>query len=138
MRYLILFSLTAVLGFGFLLGCDNTLLPIENPPSDTTTPTGVAKSVETAINNNEMDSYMSLLSADYVFYFDPVEVGTVVDGRTIPETWDRDTDTAKISYTITNGVELIVNIDESGIGQPGKGSYSSPAVSFIADYQYSP
>lgn len=136
MRYSIIFAFIAVLGLVLFAGCENALLPIPDPPIDTTSPVGVAKSVEDAINSNNMNKLLSLYSNDMRFYFDLNEVGTEVDGHTVPEFWDGNTDVSKIGLTITNGITLEVNIDENNVGAPVKGGHVSPQISFTADYQY--
>ncbi len=136
MRYLILFSLTVVISFAFLLACDNPVLP-DIVEGDTSSPVNVALAVESAINGNDMNRLLNLYSSDMRFYFDPNEVGTEVDGHIIPESWDAETDVSKIGLSITNGITLEVNIDENSVGVPGKGNHTSPEISFTADYQYS-
>ena len=137
MRYPILILLAVLLGFAFLIGCDNPVINGDDIDSDTTSPIKVAKSIEDAINTNNMEELLNLYAPGMLFYFDPVEVGTEYDGHTVPESWDANTDVYKLGLTITNGLTLEVDIDESSIGSPSKGDHTSPEVSFTADYQYS-
>ena len=137
MRYILLFSLITALGFAALLGCDNPVINGDDIDSVTTSPIETAKSIENAINTNNMPELLNLYTADMRFYFDPNEVGTQVDGYTIPEFWDANTDVSKLGLTITNGLTMEVNIDTGSIGAPGKGGHTSPEIAFKADYQYS-
>ncbi|MCP4228917.1 MAG: hypothetical protein GY771_02055 [bacterium] len=137
MRYPIFILLAALLGFAFLFGCDNPVINGDDIDSITTSPIATAKSIEDAINTNNMGELLNLYSSGMRFYFDPVEVGAEYDGHTVPEFWDANTDVNKLGLTITNGLTLEIDIDENAIGAPAKGDHTSPEIAFTADYQYS-
>jgi hypothetical protein len=59
-------------------------------PPEPTTPANVLKNVEISFNQRDIDLLKAMLSTNFVFYFDPRDVGKSPPGRPgymIPESW---------------------------------------------------
>jgi len=62
-----------------------------------TSPANVLKNVGLAFTNRDVDLLKAMLSTNFVFYFDPDDVGQRVPGSqyVIPESWNRTRDFAR-------------------------------------------
>ena len=70
-------------------GCDKTIINGEIPPPEPTSPANVLKNVEISFNQGDIDLLKRCLSPDFIFYFDPRNVGKNPPGGryVIPASW---------------------------------------------------
>jgi hypothetical protein len=77
-----------------LTGCDDSIVDGEEPPvPEYTSPARVLKAVQISFNQCSIDYLKKSLSPDFVFYFDPHDVGQSPPGNSnyqIPESWSHD------------------------------------------------
>jgi len=75
-----------------LAGCYNTVIDGEPPPPEYTSPATVLKAVQISFNQRNIDYLKKSLSPNFVFYFDPRDVGQSPPGShyVIPESWSYD------------------------------------------------
>jgi len=74
-----------------LTGCDSTVINgHEHPVPEYTSPAMVLKAVQISFNQSNIDYLKRALSPEFIFYFDPRDVGKSPPGRSgykIPESW---------------------------------------------------
>jgi hypothetical protein len=88
-----------------------------------TTPAYVLRNVEIAFNQRDINLLKAMLSEDFVFYFDPRDVGGSPPGKPniiIPESWSY-TEHVRASENMFNQAYRIdLSIATSGVGTPGE------------------
>lgn len=96
------------------------------------TPSGVVASLEQAINARNEIAYRALMHDSMTFYSDDDDVGSDVNGYTIPASWPLGIDYAEIKSLFANTYSINCEIDENAVGQPKMEAetYTSPAVGF--------
>lgn len=103
------------------------------------TPSGVIASLEQAINNFNYVGYRALMHDSMTFYFDDDDVGDVVNGYTIPESWPLSIDYPEVKSFLANAYYVNCEIDEEAVGSTATESatYTSPPVTFVLTWYYS-
>lgn len=124
-----------------LLSCggETSTGPGDDGGGTANTPSGVVASLEQAINDTNDAAYRGLMHDSMTFYFDGDDVGTEVNGYTIPASWPLSVDYAEVKSLFINTYSINCDIDENGVGSPvteGE-TYSSPPVSFTLTWYYS-
>ncbi len=106
------------------LACGEEEPPPPPPPSppEYTSPATVLKAVQISFNRREIDYLKKSLSPDFVFYFDPRDVGQSPPGGRyiIPESWSYDQFT-KAAYTmlqVAYSISLLVRVEP--LRRPGE------------------
>ncbi|MCP4231789.1 MAG: hypothetical protein GY771_16795 [bacterium] len=84
MRRLIIVAAISVF---LALSCKNAVSPDPGLDYTADTPRKCIQTLEYALNAREILLYGAMLSTDFTFYFDDDDVGTLVDGYTIPKSW---------------------------------------------------
>jgi len=106
-----------------LTGCLFSPPPIipPEPPPEMTTPVNVLKNIAIAYNQRNIELYKKALSPDFVFYFDPRDVGQTPPGSKyiIPESWSYTEDWGATNKMFQNAYSISLSITTSGIGEPG-------------------
>ena len=90
------------------------------PPPEMTTPVNVMKNVEIAYNQGDINLYKEALSTNFVFFFDPRDIGKNPPGSeyVIPESWSY-TEDREATYNMFNqAYNITLSITTSGIGEP--------------------
>jgi hypothetical protein len=109
-----------ILAVGILLAfaaCDETVIDdyYEWPPPS---PAAIVESIEVSFNTRDIDDLKGCLASDFIFYFDPEDVGGGADGYIIPESWRREEflSAAETMFDVTYGVDI--SIDASEVDDP--------------------
>ena len=87
-----------------------------------TTPVNVLKNVELAFNQRDINLLKAMLGPDFVFYFDPRDVGQRPPGSkyVIPESWSRDEFLAAVKNMFTRAYSISLAISTTGVGTPAE------------------
>ena len=86
-----------------------------------TSPAQVLKNVEIAFNQRDINLLKGMLSENFVFYFDPDDVGTNPPGvpnYRIPESWTYTDFWQAVSRMFTNAYSISLTIPTAGVGEP--------------------
>ena len=86
-----------------------------------TSPVKVLKNVEIAFNRGDVNLLKGMLSENFVFYFDPDDVGTNPPGvpnYRIPESWTYTDFWQAVSRMFTNAYSISLTIPTAGVGEP--------------------
>ncbi|HUU57120.1 MAG TPA: hypothetical protein VMW93_07250 [bacterium] len=87
-----------------------------------TSPRAVLVNVETAFNRGDLNLLKAMLSENFVFYFDPEDVGQMVPGGIIPETcnYAEFIRTVENLFRLSYSVSMTINTEH--VGAPGSGA----------------
>lgn len=91
------------------------------PPPEMTSPANVLKVIEIAYNRTDIDLYKSALSTNFVFYFDPRDVGQSPPGKpsyTIPESWSYTEDWGATYNMFERAYSIDLSIPTNRVGEP--------------------
>jgi hypothetical protein len=97
----------------------------ENPtptPLVNDSPANCLKIVAASWRDKDYGRFKPCLSPDCVFYFNPDDVGQVVEGYTIPESWNRAEMLAAIQNMLDEAYTLDISIPTATVGKPGSGA----------------
>lgn len=97
---------------------------------DPATPANVLRNIAIAFNNCDGDLLRDMISDDFVFYFDPSDVGRVVGGNIIPEYWTYDEFREATMNLFSQAYSVKLTVDADHVGEPGAGteSYYAPEI----------
>jgi len=115
----------ALLAAALLLACggdDETTTPDQLPPIAPTSPANVLRNVERSFNTKDYDLFEFCLSPNFVFYFNPNDIGEIVEGYVIPVSWNRVEMEAAIQHMFNEAYRITLSIPTSGMGTPGSGA----------------
>jgi hypothetical protein len=105
-----------------LTGCLFSPPPPEEqqPPPEMTTPVNVLKNVAIAYKQRDIELYKKALSPNFVFYFDPRDVGQSPPGSQyqIPESWSYTEDWGATRNMFNLAHSISLSITTTGIGEP--------------------
>ncbi len=109
-----------------LAGCIFSPPPgtVEQPPPEMTTPANVLKNIEVAYNQRDINYYKNALSTNFVFYFDPNDVGSKVPGSTyiIPDSWSYTDDWQATNNMFQKAYSIDLTIPTGSVGEPPPGA----------------
>jgi len=109
--------LTVIFVLTTLVACkDDTITPNGN------TPAYVLELVEESFNRQGISVLDGVLSTDFVFYFDPNDVGTNIGDFSIPVSWDRDSHMEACGNMFEHAYSIDFNIVTTGIEDPEEGT----------------
>ena len=93
-------------------------------------PANVLKNVERAFNHRDVNLLRAMLSENFVFYFDPDDVGQQVPGGgyVIPESWTRAEFISAVGNMFHKAHAISMEIDHNRVGVP-----DPEATTFIAE-----
>ena len=102
------------------------------PPVEMTSPVNVLKNVAIAYNQRNIDLYKKALSTNFVFYFDPRDVGQTPPGKTyiIPESWSytADWEATYNMFNLAYSINLSINTNNIGEPDPEETTYRADNV----------
>ncbi len=89
-------------------------------PVKMTSPVNVLKNIEIAYNQRNIDLYKRALSPNFVFYFDPRDVGESPPGKTyiIPESWSYTEDWQATNNMFNKAYSINLKISTGKVGEP--------------------
>jgi hypothetical protein len=82
-------------------------------------PVNVLKNIRLSFNVKGYNGFRECLSPDFVFYFNPNDVGQTVEGYKIPVSWNRVEMLAAIKNMFNKAYDINLNIPTTGVGTPG-------------------
>jgi hypothetical protein len=87
-----------------------------------TTPVNVLKNVEISFNERDINLLKAMLSPNFVFYFDPRDVGQRPPGSQyeIPESWSYAEFWQALNNMFREAYSINLSITTSGVGTPGE------------------
>jgi hypothetical protein len=105
-----------------LAGCGETVINREPPTPEYASPATVLKAVQISFNQRNIDYLKQSLSPDFIFYFDPRDVGQSPPGKTyiIPESWSHDEFLNGANYMLQAAYSIDLSINTTGVGKPGE------------------
>jgi hypothetical protein len=91
-------------------------------PAEPTTPANVLKNVEMSFNQRDIGLLKAMLSPNFVFHFDPRDVGQSPPGSqyVIPETWSYTEFWRAVSNMFTKAYSIDLKIPTGRVGTPGE------------------
>lgn len=97
-------------------------LPPPPPPGPRNTPAEVLKTVEISFNQREIEILKKSLSPDFVFYFNPDDVGQNPPGGhyIIPPSWSYDEFQQVAGNMFTKAYSISLTIPAGNVGTPGE------------------
>jgi hypothetical protein len=106
-----------------VLGCfkGEVTTPVETYPAPTT-PVNVLKNVEIAFNRGDINLLKAMLSPNFVFYFDPRDVGQSPPGShyVIPESWSYTGFWCAAQNMFRQAYSISLSIPTGQVGTPGE------------------
>jgi hypothetical protein len=93
-------------------------------PTDGRSPLETLEAFATAFNNQNANALDGLLPSNFRFHFDEDDVGTEVNGYTIPASWGRDIFLTAVGNMFGATETVTFSFDESDVGEPRKGDIS--------------
>jgi hypothetical protein len=115
------------------LGCFEDVPPPPPEHPEPTAPANVLENVELAFNNRDVDLLKAMLSAEFVFYFDPKDVGERAPGRgyIIPEYWSYTEFWNAANNMFTEAYSISLTIPTDQVGTPGENetTYTAEKIS---------
>jgi hypothetical protein len=112
----IMFVLAAAL---LLASCSEEEIPPVPPPQKPVE--GILKTVEIAFSQHSIRYLETVLAPDFVFHFDPDDVGQNPPGSqyVIPELWSRAEFKSAAVNMFTHAYSISLTINTAGVGEPG-------------------
>jgi hypothetical protein len=109
--------LTVVFTLATLIACEDSVGPGGNSPAY------VLELVEESFNRRAVSVLDGVLSPDFVFYFDPLDVGHDVGGGfIIPECWGWDEYMQACSNMLEQVYSIDFNVNTTDVGDPEEGA----------------
>jgi hypothetical protein len=99
-----------------LIACDDAITPRGNMPAYT------LELIEESFNRRSVSLLDGLLGGDFVFYFDPTDIGSTVGDYEIPASWDRDEFTATCETMFSEADLMEINFNTTDVGDPEEGA----------------
>ena len=89
---------------------------------EATTPVNVLKNVEISFNRGDINLLKGMLSEDFVFYFDPRDIGQRLPGSqyVIPESWSYTEFWTALNKMFIRAYSINLSISTSRVGSPGE------------------
>ena len=114
------FILIAVLTLA--CGEEEGVTPTEPERLEPTSPAGVLKNVAISFNQRDINLLKAMLSPNFVFYFDPRDVGQTPPGKSyiIPESWSYTEFWQALSNMFGQAYSINLAITTGNIGTPGE------------------
>lgn len=99
--------------------------PGEDPPREETlvndTPANCLRLVERYWNTLDYSQFQPTLAPNFVFYFNPNDVGQTVEGYSIPVSWNAQEMKDAIRNMLTRAYSITMDIPVANLGAPGSG-----------------
>jgi hypothetical protein len=111
-----------VLAGGILLACGGETGPTGSDKPQyfaRTSPANVLRNIETSFNYQDYDVFAGCLSPNFIFYFNPNDVGEIVEGYVIPVSWNRVEMLAAIRKVFSQAYRIEMDIPTKTVGTPG-------------------
>ncbi len=106
-----------------LAGCGETVVDGGGPPiPEYASPATVLKAVQISFNQRNINYLKQSLSPNFIFYFDPRDVGKNPPGGNyiIPESWSHDEFLNGANNMLQKAYAIDFSINTTGVGTPGE------------------
>ncbi len=111
--------LAVALAGALLLACGEEEKITKGPLAVNNTPANCLKVVAASWCDKDYNRFKPCLSPDFVFYFNPNDVGASIGGYTIPESWNRTEMLAAIQNMLDEAYAIDMSIPTAKVGKPG-------------------
>ncbi len=104
--------------------------PVETPtlePIVNDSPVNCLRLTERSWVTGNFALFKPCLSPNFIFYFNPNDVGQTVEGYVIPVSWNRAEMLAAIRKMFNQAYGIEMDIPTNGVGTPGSGATTWPA-----------
>jgi hypothetical protein len=91
----------------------------EPQPQVMNSPAAVLYNVEYSWNHRDIGVFKRCLSSDFAFYFNPNDVGQIVDGYQIPVSWNYAEMTTAVGNMLEQAYSIALEIPTENVGTPG-------------------
>ncbi len=122
MKKVIIASLAVAL-LTLACGEEEGVTPRQPDRVEPTSPANVLKNVAISFNQRDIILLRAMLSTDFVFYFDPRDVGSSPPGKPgymIPESWSYTEFWQALNNMFDKAYAINLSIPTSGVGEPGE------------------
>lgn len=116
-RILLIFVLVSVL---VALSCKDPVSP--DPVYFPASPEECVYYLEKAFNSRDIVMFKAILTPDFTFWFNPIDVGSDVHGYIIPASWDYDEENRAIGNMYRTAYDISMQLPENDIGTPPEGA----------------
>jgi hypothetical protein len=101
-------------------GEEEGVTPREPERLEPTSPVNVLKNVEKSFNQSDINLLKAMLSENFVFYFDPRDVGNSPPGSeyVIPESWNRGEFLEAVNDLYKKAFRVSLSITTDNVGEP--------------------
>jgi hypothetical protein len=105
-----------------LAGCGETVIDREPPTPEYASPATVLKAVQISFNQRNIDYLKQSLSPNFIFYFDPRDVGhsPPYSRYIIPESWSHDEFLNGAGHMLEMAYSIDFSINTTGVGTPAE------------------
>jgi len=114
--------LWVVIAAAAALSCNEPTTPVEPEYPEATSPALALKNVELSFNRYDVDRLRAVFATNFVFYFDPDDVGQSPPGKTytIPDSWTYNEFTGAVAnmFKLAHSISLTINKDRVGAPDP--------------------
>ena len=116
----VIFASVAVALLALSCGEEEGVTPRVPDRLEPTTPANVLKNVETSFNQRDINLLKAMLSENFVFYFDPRDVGQYPPGSqyVIPESWTRAEFLRAAANMFKKAYSISLSIETDNVGEP--------------------
>lgn len=118
---------TAVLSAAFLSCGEEEEAPAPRVP-DYSSPNAVLNTIAKAFNHGRLDWLDDALTTDFTFYFDPDDVGDVVNGYVIPPSWTYAEFKTACENMFAEAYSINFGLGEAGVPAEGVTEYKAEGV----------
>ena len=118
----VLFSFVVIAVLALACGEEEGVTPTAPDRLEPTSPVNALKNVEISFNRSDINLLKAMLSQNFVFYFDPRDVGNTAPGShyIIPESWSYTEFWQALNNMFDKAYSINLSIKTSGVGSPGE------------------
>ena len=115
-------TLLLFLAPAFFGACGDEEPPPGPQPVVMNTPAAVLENVEYSWDHRDIDLFKATLSTNFVFYFNPNDVGSEVNGYIIPTSWNYQEMTTAVGNMLAEVYSVSLRIPTENVGTPPSGA----------------
>jgi hypothetical protein len=117
----VLISFVAIAVLALACGEEEGVTPREPDRLEPTTPVNVLRNVEISFNRGDINLLKAMLSTNFVFYFDPRDVGQRPPGSqyVIPESWSYTGFWQALNNMFRRAYSIDLTVPTDGVSEPG-------------------
>ena len=118
----VLIGLVVIAVLALACGEEEGVTPTAPERLEPTSPVNVLKNVEISFNRSDINLLKAMLSTNFVFYFDPRDVGSNPPGShyVIPESWSYNEFWFAVNMVLVRAYSINLSIPTNRVGTPGE------------------